>query len=100
MTLRDIGFFVAAFCISLVIGSLLAILCRGCVGLTVISSAVVSFVLFVTLESRFGSSDEWSWQYPVTSSAYLYGPFLILVLAPTVGAALFVSRWVMRRKVI
>jgi hypothetical protein len=99
MTLSSIAFFVGIFCISAVIGALLGIVCRGRVALTVLLSLVVSLLFFASLEWQFGSPEEWSWGDPITSSAYLLGPFAALVAAPTVLAAVFVGRWWLRRKV-
>jgi Na+-translocating ferredoxin:NAD+ oxidoreductase RnfD subunit len=100
MTPHDLGFLVAVVCISAVIGTLLGIVCRGRPRISIFCSVVASVLLFITLEWRFGSPEEWSWQHPVTSSAYLFGPFLILVAAPLIGAALLVGHRMMRRKVI
>ena len=97
MTLSSIAFFAAVFCVSAVIGAVLGIFCRGRVVDTVALSLLVSLLFFAALEWRFGSPEEWSWQYPLTSSAYLVGPFVALVAAPTVLAALVVGRWWMRR---
>jgi hypothetical protein len=63
-------------------------------------SALASVLLFVILESQFGAAEEWSWQHPIASSAYLFGPFVILVAAPLMGTALLAGLWLMRRKVI
>jgi hypothetical protein len=92
MTPRDIGFFATVVCISAFIGSLLGLFCRGRMPLTVLVGLLVSALLFVALEWRFGSPQEWSSQYPLTSVAYL--------ATPTVAAAVFVGRWCLRRKVI
>ena len=100
MTPRDIGFFAIVVCTSAFIGSLLGLFCRGRMPLTVLVSLLVSALLFVALEWRFGSPEEWSSQYPLTSVAYLVAPFLLLVATPTVAAAVFVGRWCLRRKVI
>ena len=100
MTLNSIAFFVGIFCISTVIGALLGIFCRGRVALTLFLSLVLSLSFFAALEWRFGIPEEWSWRDPITSSAYLVGPFAALVAAPTILAALFVGRWWLRHKVI
>jgi hypothetical protein len=100
MTPHDIAFFAAVFCISGVIGAALGILCRGHIVRTVVFSLLVSLLFFAALEWRFGSPEEWSWQYPIASSAYLVGPFVALVAAPTALAALVVGRWWVRRQVI
>ena len=97
MTLRDISFLAVVFSVSGVVGILLGVLCHGRARLAVASSVVISLVFFVALEWRFGSSEEWPWQSPIANSAYLFGPFLLLVAAPTVGAALLAGRWVRRR---
>jgi len=100
MTPHDIGFFAAIFCSSAVVGVILGFVCRGRSVVTIIYSVVTSLLLFTTLEWRFGAPEEWSWHHPIASSAYLFGPFLILVAAPPVGAAVVVGRCVMRRNVI
>jgi uncharacterized membrane protein YkgB len=100
MTPRDIGFFVAVVCISVLIGTLLGIVCRGRPKSSIICGIVVSILLFVILEWRFGGPDEWSPSEPFASAAYMIGPFVILVCAPMILVALFVGRWRMRRKVI
>ncbi len=100
MTPNDIGLFAVIVCVSAVVGVILGIVCRGRSVATVVCSALASLLLFAALEWRFGAPEEWSWQHPIASSAYLFGPFLMLVAAPLVGAALLISRWVMRRKVI
>ena len=100
MTPHDIVFFAVVFCISGVIGAALGILCRGQLGRTVTLALLVSLFFFAVLEWTFGSPEEWSWQYPITSSAYLVGPFVALVAAPTVLVALVVGRWWQRRQVI
>jgi hypothetical protein len=100
MTSHDIAFFAGIACVSAVIGVILGILCRGRSVVTVVCGGLASLLLFAALEWRFGAPEEWSSQHPVASSAYLFGPFVILVAAPLVGAALLISHWVMRRKVI
>jgi hypothetical protein len=100
MTSHDIGFFAAIVCVSAVVGVILGFVFRGRSVVTVVCSVLASLLLFATLEWRFGAPEEWSWQQPIASSAYLFGPFLILVAAPLVGVALLVGRCVMRRKVI
>jgi hypothetical protein len=100
MTLRNVTLFVAVFCISAVMGALLGILCRGRVVFAVALSVTASILLFAAIEWRFGSPEEWSWQFPITSLAYLFAPFVIFVAAPAVGAALFITRRRIRRKVI
>jgi hypothetical protein len=100
MTPHDISFFAAIVCVSAVVGVTLGIVCRGRSMVTLVCSGLMSVLLFATLEWKFGAPGEWSWQHPIASSAYLFGPFLILVAAPLVGAALLVERWVMRRRVI
>ena len=86
MTTRDVGFLSVVVCISAVMGVVLGILCRGRTRLAITSSVLISFVFFVTLEWIFGSPEEWPWQSPIVNSAYLFGPFLIRIAAPTVGA--------------
>ena len=100
MTPHDIGFFAAVVCGSALTGAVLGVVCRGRPRLSVICGVAASIVLFVILEWRSGSPQEWSWQHPIASSAYLFGPFLVLVAVPIVGAALLVGHCVMRRKVI
>ena len=100
MTLRDIGLFVTVFCVAAVMGALLGILCRGRVALAVVLSVIASILLFAAVEWRFGSPEEWSWQFPITSAAYFFLPFVILIAAPAVGVALFITRRRIRRKVI
>jgi len=100
MTPHDIGFFAAIVCVSAVVGVILGIICRGRSAVTVGCSLLASLLVFAALEWRFGALGEWSWQRPIASSAYLFEPFLILVAGPLVGAALLISCWVMRRKVI
>jgi hypothetical protein len=100
MTASSIGFFTALLCISAVTGALIGIVCRGRVIITVVAAIVVSVAFFVFLEWKFGSPEEWSWHDPLTSAAYLVGPFGYLIGAPMVLAALFVGRWCMRSKVI
>jgi hypothetical protein len=51
----------------------------------------------VLLEWKFESPEEWSWQFPITSAAYLVGPFMLLVLGPLLIAAILTSRWISRR---
>src|SRR5437879_10982333 len=97
MTVRDVSFLAVVFCVSGVMGILLGVLCHGGARLAIASSVVVSLLFFMALEWRFGSSEEWPWQSPIANSAYLFGPFLLLVAAPTVGAALLAGRWVRRR---
>jgi hypothetical protein len=98
MTPHDLGFFAVVVCISAVMGALLAILCRGRARLIAVCGIVASLGFFATLEWKFGSPEEWSWKYPITSLAYLFEPFLILVAAPALGAALLVGRWMVRRR--
>ncbi len=100
MTPHDIAFLAGIACVSAIIGMILGIVCGGRFVVTVACSGLTSVLLFVALEWRFGAPEEWSWQHPMASSAYLFGPFLILVAAPLIGASLLISRWVMRRKVI
>jgi len=78
-------------------GILLGVLCHGRVRLAIASSVVISLLFFVSLEWRFGGPEEWPWQSPIANSAYLFGPFLLLVAAPTVAAAVVAGRWVRRR---
>jgi hypothetical protein len=98
MTPPDIGFLIVVACISTIMGVFLGILCRGRGGLTVVCGVVASVLLFAGLEWRFGSPEEWSWEYPITSLAYLFGPFVILVVAPSLGAALLAGHWIRRRQ--
>ena len=100
MTSHDIIFFAVIACVSAIVGVTLGIVCRGRSAVAILCSALASLLLFAALEWRFGAPGEWSWQHPVTSSAYLFGPFLILVAAPLIGAALLVGHHMMRRKVI
>jgi hypothetical protein len=100
MTPRDIGFFVAVVCVSVLIGTLLGVVCRGRPTSSIICCVVASILLFVIFEWRFGSPEEWSPQEPFASAAYMIGPFVILICAPMILAALFIGRWWMRRKVI
>jgi hypothetical protein len=100
MTPQDIAFFAAIGCVSSIVGVVLGVVCRGRFVVTLISSGIARLLLFVTLEWRFGAPREWSWQHPIASSAYLFGPFLIVVAGPLIVAALLISRWVMRGKVI
>lgn len=97
MTLRDIRFLAVVVCLSAVMGVLLGVLCRGRTGLAVASSVVISLLFFTALEWRFGSPEEWPWQSPIVNSAYLFGPFLILIAAPTIVAAVLAGRWGRRR---
>jgi hypothetical protein len=100
MTSHDIIFFAVIACVSAIVGVTLGIVCRGRSAVAILCSALASLLLFAALEWRFGAPGEWSWQHPIASLAYLFGPFLILVAGPLVVAALLISRWVMRRKVI
>src|SRR5574338_1691558 len=100
MTSHDIGFFALIVCVSAVIGVILGLACRGRSAVTVVSSVLASLLVFVILEWRFGAGGEWSWQHPIGSSAYLFGPFVILVGAPLIGTALLAGRWLMRGKPI
>ena len=100
MTPHDIALLAGGACVSAIIGLILGIVCGGRSVVTVVCSGLTSVLLFAALEWKFGAPEDWSWQHPVASSAYLFGPFVILVAAPLVGAALLISRWVMRRKVI
>ena len=100
MTPHDISFFAAIVCVSAVVGVILGIVCRGRSVATVGCSVLASLLLFAALEWRFGAPEEWSWQHPISSSAYLFGAFLILVATPLLGAALLVSHCVTRHKVI
>ena len=100
MTFSSLAFFAAVFFASAVAGSLLGLLCRGRVGITIILGLVASLLVFAAFELKFGSPEEWSWQSPITSSVYLFAPFAVLVATPTILAALLFGRWVMRRKVI
>ena len=99
MTPHGIGLFAVIVCVSAVVGVILGIVCRGRSVVAVVCSALASLLLFAAFEWKFGAPEEWSWQHPIASSAYLFGPFLIFIAAPLVGAALLISRWVMRRKV-
>ena len=100
MTSHDIGFFAVIVCVSAVIGVILGLACRGRTAVTIVCGVLASLLLFIILEWRFGAAEEWSWQDPITSSAYLFGPFVILVAAPLIGTALLAGRWLLRRKVI
>lgn len=100
MTPHDILFFAAVFCMSGIIGAALGILCHGHVARTVTLGLLVSLLFFAVLEWTFGTREEWSLQYPITSSAYLVGPFVALVAAPTILVALVVGRWWQRRQVM
>jgi hypothetical protein len=100
MTFSSLAFFAAVFLVSAVVGSMLGLLCRGRVGITIVFGLVASLLVFAAFEWKFGSPEEWSWQSPITSSVYLIGPFAVLVARPTLLAALLVGRCIMRRKVI
>jgi hypothetical protein len=100
MTFSYLAFFGAVFLVSAVAGSLLGLVCRGRVGITIVFGLILSLLLFAAFESMFGSPEEWSWQSPITSSVYLFAPFVVLVATPTVLSALLVGRCVVRRKVI
>jgi len=100
MTPHDVAFFAAIACVSAIVGVILGVVCRGRSAVTIVFSGLTSLLLFVALEWKVGAPEEWSWQHPIASSAYFFGPFLLLVAGPLILAALLVSRWVMRRKVI
>jgi hypothetical protein len=100
MQLPDVILFASVFCASAVLGAVLGFLCRGRFILTVVLSLIASIVFFAMLEWKLGSPGEWSSEYPIVSSAYLAAPFGVLVLGPTLMAAVFVTRWWMRRKTI
>jgi hypothetical protein len=100
MTPHDIALFAAIACVSAIVGVILGIVCRGRSAVTIVCSGLTSLLLFAALEWRFGAPGEWSWQHPIASAAYLFGPFLVLVAGPLIMPALLISRRVMRRKVI
>jgi hypothetical protein len=100
MTAHALAVLAGTFCISAVMGALIGFVCRGRPKISIVCSVIAGLALFVALELHFGSADEWSWQHPIASGAYLLGPFLILVAVPSTAAALLVSRWMMRRKLI
>jgi len=94
MTPHAIGFFAIIFCVSAVIGALLGILCGGREAISIVCSFVASLLFFAVLEWQVASPGVWSPQHPITSLAYLFGPFLVLAAFPSVVAALVVSRWI------
>jgi hypothetical protein len=100
MTARDIGFFAACAGICAIIGVLVAIVCRGRLPLGMFVSLAATIALFVAAEVRFGSPQEWSWQFSVVSAAYLIGPYFVVFAAPALAATVATSRWMLRRKVI
>jgi hypothetical protein len=100
MTVRDIGFFAACAGICAAVGVMVGIVCRGRLPFAIFGSLAASIALFVATEMRFGSPEEWSWQFPIVSAAYLLGPYLIVFAAPAVVASVAASRWMLRRKVI
>jgi hypothetical protein len=100
MTFSYLAFFGAVFLVSAVAGALLGVLCRGRIVITIVLGLILSLVLFAAFEWKFGSPEEWSWQSPITSSVYLFAPFVVLVATPTVLAALIVGCCVMPPKVI
>jgi hypothetical protein len=97
VTLSGIAFFATIFAISALIGTVLGIICRGRVVPTVLAVMFSSVLFFVLLEWKFGSADEWSWQYPIQSAAYLIGPFGFLVVAPMLLSAMYIGPWIGRR---
>jgi hypothetical protein len=100
MIVRDIGFFAACASICAAVGVLVGIICRGKLPLAIFGSFAASIALFVAAEMRFASPEEWSWQFPIVSAAYLLGSYLVVFAAPAVVASVAVSRWMLRRKLI
>ena len=100
MTVRDISFFAACAGICAAVGVFVGIVCRGRLPFGMFVSLAATIALFVAAEMRFGGPEEWSWQFPVVSAAYLVGPYLVVFAAPAVASAVAVSRWMLRRKVI
>ena len=98
MTFSYLAFFGAVFLVSAVAGGLLGLLCRGRMVITILFGLILSLLLFAAFEWMFGSPEEWSWQSPLTSSVYLFAPFVVLVATPTLLTALLVGCCVMRRR--
>ena len=86
------------FCGSALIGAIWGAVARGHQIVTITGSLCLAVAICIFAEWRFGAPEEWSWEYPLTSLAYLIGPFLAFMIAPTVGVALLVRLWYIRRK--
>ena len=98
MSLHALIFFGGVFLASILLGGIVGFTMRRRLAVAVGCSAFLSILFFAALEWRFGSPDEWSWQQPLVALAYLFGPFVFLVGAPTALSALLVGRWCTRRE--
>jgi hypothetical protein len=88
----------AVVVVCLVLGGAIGFLCRGQVAMQLIVSFVVSALFFVLLQWLSGTIGvEWSLKRPLTSLAYLVGPFLGLFLLPTALVAVL-SGWLWRSR--
>jgi hypothetical protein len=86
------------FCGSILVGAVWGVVARGHRIVAITGSLGLAVAICIVAEWRFGGTDEWSWNDPLTSLAYLIGPSVALVIAPTVGVALLVRLWCNRRK--
>lgn len=78
--------------ISSVMGAIIGIVYRGRTASELITSGVVSAMLFVYLQWANGTlSIEWSIEQPFTSLLYLSGPFFFVFFVPTASMALLVG---------
>lgn len=73
-------------------GSLIGIMFRGRRLKQLIIATVASLFYAALIEWKLGDSTEWSWSDPIISVLYLFSPFVIFFLAPTLIAAMLVGR--------
>jgi len=84
---------------SVLLGAIIGFIFRGRQLHQIIASVLVSIAFVILLEWHLGSPD-WSWRFPITSLAYLFGPAAAFIGAPTMLAALFVGHLCARHKII
>jgi hypothetical protein len=72
-------------------GSLIGLMFRGRKVAQLNVAILASVAYFAILEWKLGDSTEWSWTDPIVSALYLFGPFALFFLAPTLVAAFLVG---------
>jgi hypothetical protein len=78
--------------ISGLLGVVIGFVCRGRAALEFITSVVVSAAFLILGAWMAGTlSTQWSWQHPVSSVAYLLGPYVLFWLLPTSAMAALIG---------
>jgi hypothetical protein len=78
--------------VSGLLGVIIGLVCRGRAALEFITSVAVSATFLILGAWMAGTlSSQWSWQHPVSSVAYVLGPYVLFWLLPTAAMAALIG---------